>query len=137
MLFTSCQNKNQNQNTIQQDAIVHDSLTRDQLKDIKYLFETFKEVDSAKYEKWVEDFKRDKNPDNEIQIWMAMANAYNSYCQNRKLSKEMKMEVYQIIVMRSSESEDEVLSELNLKVLSQKDALEVMQGYKLDAKPVR
>jgi hypothetical protein len=112
-------------------------LTHNQLKDIRYLFETFKDVDSARYDKWVDDFKRDKNPDSEIQVWMAMAYAYNSYCQDRKLSKEMKMEVYQIIVMRSTEPEDEVLSELNLKFLSQKDALEVMQGYKLDAKPVR
>ncbi|HEY8936478.1 MAG TPA: hypothetical protein VIM65_14710 [Cyclobacteriaceae bacterium] len=137
ILFLGCQNKNQSPDAIQQGSIAHDSLTRDQLKDIQFLFETFKEVDSAKYDKWIEDFKRDKNPDNEIQIWMAMANAYNSYCQNRKLNREMKMEVYQIIVMRSTEPEDEVLSQLNLRFLSQKDAIEVMQGYTLDAKPVR
>lgn len=124
-------------NTIQQGPIIRDSLTSSQIKNIEYLYNTFKEVDNTSREKWIEDFMRDQNPDSEIEIWMMMANAYNSYIQENEFDIDIKKEVYQIVLMRSTAPENEVLTHLNLVHLSEKDARKIMQAYKLDAKPIR
>jgi hypothetical protein len=124
-------------NTIQQGPIIRDSLTSNQIENIEYLYNTFKEVDPTSQEKWIEDFMRDQNPDREIEIWMMMANAYNSYLQKNEFDIEVKKEVYQIVLMRSSAPEDEVLTHMELKHLSEKEARKVMQAYKLEAKPIR
>lgn len=124
-------------NTIQQGPIIRDGLTPIQIEKIKYLYNTFKEVDPISQEKWIEDFKRDQNPDREIEIWMMMADTYNTYLQKSEFDIEVKKEVYKIILMRSAAPEDEVLKHLNLVHLSKKAAKEIMQTYKLKAKPIR
>lgn len=148
-MLVSCQNEQQktestngetewiDPNTIQQGPIIRDSLTPGQIENIEYLYNTFKEVDPTSQEKWIEDFMRDKNPDREIEIWMMMANAYNSYLKKSEFDIEVKKEVYQIVLMRSSAPEDEVLTHMKLVHLSEKEAKEIMQAYKLDAKPIR
>ncbi|MCZ4410765.1 hypothetical protein O3Q51_18255 [Cryomorphaceae bacterium 1068] len=147
--LVSCQNEQQkiertngktewiDPNTIQLSPIIQDSLTSGQIEKISYLHNTFKEVDPTSREKWIEDFMRDYNPDNEIEIWMTMANAYNSYVQLGELNIEEKKEVYKILLMRSSAPADEVLSHIELDYLSEKEAKQVMQAYQLEAKPIR
>ncbi len=124
-------------NTIQQNPIIRDSLTSSQIENIEYLYNTFKEVDPTNQEKWIEDFSRDQNPDREIEIWMMMANAYNSYVQKSGVDSKIKKEVYQIVLMRSSAPENEVLKHLKLVYLSENEAREIMQAYSLEAKPIR
>ncbi len=48
----------------------------------------------------------------------------------------MKKEVYKILLLRSSAPEDEVLMHIDLMHISKKEAREIMQAYKLDAKPI-
>jgi hypothetical protein len=124
-------------NKIQQGPVIHHSLTSAQTKNIDYLYNTFKEVDPTSKEKWIEDFKRDQNPDREIEIWMMMANAYNSYCEGKDIKIEVKKEVFQIVLMRSSAPENEVLNQLKLNYISEMEAKLIMNAYTLDAKPIR
>ena len=149
VLFFSCQNgqqKVENQeakiewvdpNSIQQSQILHDSLTTSQINNIEYLYNTFKEVDPTSQEKWIEDFKRDQDPDREIEIWMMMAKAYKSYCQKREINLDVKKEVLKVLLMRSSVPEDEVLTHLKLEHLAEKEALKIMHVYDLESKPIR
>lgn len=124
-------------NIIQQGPIIQDSLTFKQLENIEYLYTTFKEVDPTSLENWIEDFRRDQNPDREIEIWMMMANTYNTYLKNGDFDLEVKKEIFKIVLMRSSATEDEVIAHLELLHLSEKEARAIMQAYKLEAKPIR
>ncbi|MEL6811817.1 MAG: hypothetical protein AAFP76_10820 [Bacteroidota bacterium] len=124
-------------NDIMQGPILHDSLTEEQTEKITFLYETFKEVDPTPKEKWLEDFKRDLNPDREIEIWMMMANAYNSFCKDKNRSQEAKNEAFQIVILRSSAPEDQVLSLIELTHLTEEDAKFIMKNYTLEAKPIR
>jgi len=124
-------------NSLQPGPVLHESLTARQTEQIDYLYQTFKEVDSTSREKWMDDFKRDQNPDTEIEVWMMMANAYNSYCQNKRLDLFVKKEVFQLLLMRSMMPESDVLKQLQSTYLTEKDAVEIMKGYKLEAKPVK
>ena len=93
LLLFSC-NGGKNKETTMMDPneilpgpILADTLSSVQLKKIDYLYATFKEVDPTTKEKWIEDFKRDQDPDREIEIWEMMANAYNSYCKGKEITK--------------------------------------------------
>jgi hypothetical protein len=47
-------------------------------------------------EETITDFKRDLNPDNEIKIWLTMAEAYQNYLDSKKekIDLNTKIEVY-------------------------------------------
>ncbi|UOG76213.1 hypothetical protein MTX78_06345 [Hymenobacter tibetensis] len=143
-LLQACQNQDNKStgtwsdvNKIQAGPILRDSLSNAQLGKVDYLVETFKEVDPTTRENWIEDFKKDQNPDREIEIWLMMAKAYTTYCEGKPLDSRIKKEVFKVILMRSSVSEDEVIKSMDLKYLSVGDAKQVMKAYTLAAKPIR
>src|SRR5262245_17247039 len=57
---------------LQPGPVRHEQLSADQLERIKKLQQTFREVDAMPLEKWVDDFKRDADPDREIRIYEGM-----------------------------------------------------------------
>jgi hypothetical protein len=96
---------------------------------IRTLQATFVEVDGQAVDQWVDNFKRDADPDRELRVWERMAKAYRAYCDGKKLSLEAKKDVYRIVLLRSMASEQDVLERVKLKGLSRDDAIEVMKGY--------
>ena len=115
--------------SIQRGPVRHESLTPEQVARITILQKTFAETDSSSLETWIDNFKRDANPDREITVWERVAKAYRSYCSGRELSIEAKKEVHRIALFRSMMSEDEVLKRRELRELSKADALEVMRDF--------
>ena len=75
------------------------------------------------------------NPDAEIEIYERIAEAYLSYIDGRMLSVDAKKDVYTILLLRSMDSEDKVISNLNLKVFTLNEAREVLKHFKDSAKP--
>jgi len=55
------------------NEIQHEQLSEAQLRRIKKLHEIFAEVDGSSLDKWVDNFKRDANPNSEIAIWERVA----------------------------------------------------------------
>lgn len=115
---------------IQPGPTVHETLTDEQMAHIKALQKVFFEVDGQPVEQWVDNFKRDLNPDRELAIWERMATAYGDYCASREdLTIDVKKEVYKIVLLRSMAPPDEVLSRIELKHLSKDEAQDIMRGY--------
>ena len=111
------------------NEIQHEQLSEEQLRRIKKLQETFAEVDSSSLEKWIDNFKRDANPDSEIAVWERVANAYTRYCSRRQLTLEAKGDVFQALVVRSMTSDEEAVKTLKLRVLSADEARKIMREY--------
>lgn len=111
------------------NEIQHAQLSEEQLRRIKKLHETFAEVDKSSLETWIDNFKRDADPDSEIAIWERIARAYVSYCAGRELTLEAKDDVFQTLVLRSITPEEDAVKRLKLKVLSEDEARKVMSGY--------
>lgn len=111
------------------NEIQHEQLSEEQLRRIKKLHETFAEVDKSSLETWIDNFKRDADPDSEIAIWERIARAYMSYCAGRELTLEAKDEVFQTLVMRSLTTEEDAVKRLKLKVLSEDEARRIMSSY--------
>jgi hypothetical protein len=116
--------------------IRHTNLTEVQISRVQKLQKVFSEVDRSPIEKWMEDFKRDANPDMELATWEAMATAYEAFTTSNSLTLGGKKEVFQIVLLRSAAPDDEVLKHLDLKVLSEKDAREIMALFAAKPKPV-
>lgn len=115
--------------TLQPGPIQRNKLSDEQMARIREIRSTFAEVDSSTMEKWVDDFKRDANPDRELEVWERMSKAYKSYCTGRTLSLIAKKDVFGVVLLRSSASEQDVLKHVQLKELSRDDAVEVMKGF--------
>ena len=115
--------------TMHRGPIRRDSLTPAQMERVRKLQSVFVEVDGQSLEQWVDSFKRDSDPDRELDIWERMAKAYTAYCSKRTLSPEARKEVYEVVLLRSMAPEKDVLDRLELKVLAKDEAVAVMRGF--------
>jgi hypothetical protein len=121
---------------LQPGPIRHESLTDEQMARVRKLVDALREVDHSPLEKWVDDFKRDLNPDNEIEIWEAIAKAYASFTGSRSLDQSAKEEVFKLLLLRSMMTPDEALRRVKLKALSEKDARDVLALYGAPPRPI-
>ncbi len=113
-----------------------DQLSVEQLERIKKLQQTFSEVDPTSLDKWVDDFKRDADPDREIRIYDGMAEAYSGYCAGKSLTREARQDVFQVVLLRSGAPDAEVLSRLTLVKLSLDDARAILKLYRASPAPI-
>lgn len=111
------------------NAIQHEQLTEEQLRRTKKLHETFAEVDKSSLETWIDNFKRDMNPDKEIAIWERIAKAYTNYTLQKELSLEAKEDAFQTLLMCSMSLDEETIKSLKLKVLSQDEARKICKEF--------
>lgn len=141
LLFLSC-NKKENQaqkinpSDLHLHEIVHESLTPKQIEKITKIHSIFAEVDENSLEQTINDFKRDINPDNEIEIWMQMANAYKGYLSQNPKNLDEKKEVFRLILSRSMMNSEEAIENSDLKFLSVEDATEVLSFYTNQPEPL-
>jgi hypothetical protein len=115
--------------TIQPGPIQGDALSDEQMARIRALQAVFVEVDGQAVEQWVDNFKRDADPDKELRVWERMAKAYRTYCGGKHLSAAAKKDVYRVVLLRSMASEQDVLERVKLNELSRDDAIAVMKGF--------
>ena len=109
--------------------IRHQGLSPKQMERIYKLRDTLAEVEHSSIEKWVDNFKRDANPDKELAVWERIADGYTRYCTKRLLSIEAKKDVFQLLLLRSMASEQEVLNHVKLKTLTVDEAKETLREF--------
>jgi hypothetical protein len=121
------------------NEIVHDSLTDKQLKDIEKIQKVFSEVNTSSLEETITNFKRDQNPDNEIAIWLKMADAYERFTLKRGKQIELnkKNEVYELILLRSMMTEKEVMNRVKVQFLTNDEVKEVFAYYNAPPQPLK
>jgi hypothetical protein len=104
-------------------------LSPKQMARIYKLRDTLAEVEHSSIEKWVDNFKRDANPDKELAIWERIADGYRRNCSKKQLSIEAKKDVFQLLLLRSMASEQEVLNHIKLKTLTVDEAKETLKEF--------
>ena len=112
-------------------------MTEDQTSRVQSIQKIFSEVDPSPIEKWMEDFKRDANPERELAMWEGMATAYATYTASNSLTLGGKKEVFQVVLSRSGAPDDEVLKHLDLKILTETDARKIMALFTTKPEPIR
>ncbi|MDB6112991.1 MAG: hypothetical protein JWR69_4741 [Pedosphaera sp.] len=124
-------------NKLEAGPIRRANLAEDQISRVQSVQKVFSEVDPSPIEKWMEDFKRDANPERELAIWEGMASAFAAYTASNSLTLGGKKEVFQVVLLRSGASDDEVLKHLDLKILTARDAREIMALFATKPEPIR
>lgn len=114
----------------------HKELQPALLKRIKATTDTFEIVDGLSYEKAVDLYKRDLNPEENLVLWEEMVKGYKSFCGKRCKSSEERMDVYRLLLLRSMFDDQESLKRANLKVLNSSEAVAVLKLYRLPPKPL-
>jgi hypothetical protein len=123
-------------NQIQMNGYVHEKLPEEMLKRIKVTTDTFEAVDGISFEKAVDLYKRDLDPEANLVIWEEMARVYNIFCKSRCETASERKEVYRALLLRSMFSNQEALARLQPKSLSVMEAQSIISQYKLAAKPI-
>src|SRR5262245_19673392 len=123
-------------NKLKPGPIRHSTLTDKQMARIERLQEIFSEVSPQPLEKWVDDFKRDMNPDNELAVWESMATAYQTFVASKTLPQDGKKDAFGVVLLRSCASEEQVLKDLKLNVLTVEEAKELMNLMPLKPSPI-
>ena len=74
----------------------HDQISEDLIKRIKRIAEVFKEVHPISIDEWVDGFKYDMEPEEEVAVWETMATKFGHLCQIRqpKTMKD-KMDIFE------------------------------------------
>lgn len=107
-----------------------ENLSIEQLERLDRIRETLADVDDQSREEWIDNFKRDLNPDTEIAIWEHLAKSFQSYCSRNDLTKEARAEVLPILLLRStSMTEDEILASVDLNHLTEEQIREIISLY--------
>ena len=114
----------------------HKELPPTLLKRIKTTTDTFEIIDGLSYEKAVDLYKRDLNPEGNLVLWEEMVREYKSFCVKRCKSPEERMDVYRLLLLRSMFDDQESLKRANLKVLNISEAAAVLKLYRLPPKPI-
>ncbi len=126
-----------NPNQIQMnDSYVHEKLPDSMLKRIKATTAVFEPVDGISYEKAVDLYKRDLDPESNLIIWEEMARVYKKFCKSRCSTHNEKMDVYRALLLRSMYPESEAMAQLKLKVITTKEAKKIMSEYRIKAQPI-
>lgn len=114
--------------------VIHDSLSAAQLEKIKKIQEAFAEVNPSSLEETIADFKKDSHPDNEITLWLVMANTYKQFTAGHKeLSPVEKQEAYKLILTRSMWDESNAKQQAQLRLLTDNDVAEIFLYYNAEA----
>lgn len=111
-------------------------LSAQQKKRITLIQQALIEVNGTSLEETLNNFRKDLNPDREIEIWEAIAGAYQQM--PRKMpaaSLEEKQEIYRLLLLRSSMPAEEAIAQANLTTLSEATAKDVLELYNLNPKP--
>lgn len=125
-----------NPNDIQVSPYRHKELPPQLLKRIRATTDVFEKIDGLSYEKAVDLYKRDLNPEENLVLWEEMARGYTSFCKTRCTTAMERMDVYRALLLRSMFEEQEAVQRTQPKVLSAAEVRSVVKLYRLPAKPV-
>ena len=114
---------------IQAGPIRHEELSEDQLSRIRKVNTILAEVYPLSFEEWVDGFKRDRNPEFEIRIWVYTAVTYQEYCRENSLTPVERQDVFMVMLFCICMPEDRILDSCNLKAISEDQARDVMDRF--------
>lgn len=119
--------------------VVHESLSQLQLQRIKKIHTTFIEVYPISIKETITNFKRDQNPDKEIEVWLAMADAFEKFSSKNRGDQLLgkRKEAFKLILMRSMMSEKEAVKDSKFETLTKKEVEEILGSYLLGEKPIK
>lgn len=111
------------------------TLNEDQKMRVGLLMKILKGIYPWDFEKWIDSFMRDFNPESEIKIWEAIARAYIR-TESLNLSKEHNGEIFGYLLMRTWSKKKAVMENVKDNKIPLKVISKILDGYDLSPKPI-
>lgn len=108
-----------------------ESLSDEQLDRLNAIRQILADVDMYSIEQWVDNFRRETNPDSELTVWEGIAVTHYNYCLGRQLTLDQKREVCGLLMVRAGTSTDDVLGHVPLRTLTETQAREAMDMFRV------
>jgi len=117
-----------NVHQLQENDYQHEPFTGERKKNVEYINNSLSEVNTNTYLEWEDGFRRDQNPDKEIEIWKYIISIYARYSSIQH-SQAQNKDVYLIAVTCSYSNQNVVLNQLTLQSLDAVKAEEIISAY--------
>ena len=112
-----------------------DSLTEDQIERVKRFRRVLGEGDLMTFEEHVDNLCRDLDPERELLTWEHIAEAYHSYTLERTLPRDQKRYAVTVLILRSAQTDAEVIASLQQGGMLRPVAREILKHYRWE--PIR
>lgn len=123
-------------NDVQPGPYRHHELPPTLLKRIRATTDVFQQIDGLSYERAVDLYKRDVNPEENLVLWEEMVRSYTTFCKARCTTADERMDVYRALLLRSMFEEQEAVQRAQPMVLTAAEVRSVVKLYRLPAKPI-
>jgi hypothetical protein len=105
----------------------HPPFTGERRERVLSLVDAFPNVYEQSYDFWEDGFRRDANPDQEIAIWLHIAETYGRHSIARPV--EEQIEVFSLVVACSSSDASSISSVFSRILLSEADFHSIVADY--------
>ena len=96
--------------------------------DILEIQDKLSEVYPHDYNFWEDGFRRDQNPESEINIWLNIAKLYEKHSL-KEIHLERKQDIFRVLVGCSNSTKETVLNIVELKSISKEEAKTIIADY--------
>ncbi len=114
----------------------HSELSNDLQLRIQAITDVFEHVDGISYDQAVDLYRRDMNPEPNIVIYEEMARVFTAYCSKKCETFEEEKEVYRALLIISMFQPEDVIDQLQPKILDQVEVDILLQEYQLQPIPI-
>ena len=87
------------------------------------------EVYPRTIDEWEDGFRRDRNPEKEIAIWLHIAEVYETFTCGRPLSLEAKQDYLKVLLACGTMPHEHVLKRVSLPALTEDEAAAAIAAY--------
>src|SRR5262245_9142116 len=99
---------------------------RDHFREIKSKLD---EVYAMSLEEWEDGFLRDEHPEQEIALWLHVADIYNRFASDSNLTLEQKKEYFRVLVTCMNSSRERVLHLSSPQLIAKAEAEKLIAAY--------
>lgn len=89
----------------------------------------FHDVYPRTVEQWEHGFRCDTHPEQEIAIWVLIADAFEHFTNGRDLNKDKRQDIFKVILACAINGREHVLTTTNPLTLSKKRVLEIISFF--------
>lgn len=114
---------------LQQSPYQHPPFDEEVRTHLHQIKDALDEVHLMSLEEWEDGFRRDRNAEREIAIWLHIAEVYARLTEGKSLTSGERQDVFRILLSCANNPRERVLATAGVQVLSRPEAEAVMAGF--------
>ena len=118
-----------NPNGVHPGQIRHSELTDTQVNRIRALQAHLGKYDGLTLDQWIDNFKRDANPDRELAVWDAISGAMRMTEEKMALTQDQSREAFKVVLMSSMAPYEQARPKMTLVLLSEQQVKEIYSYF--------